>query len=273
MILRPNLITPPSRILVPPPQHDRHGPFSIYPPRPPLPRRDRSPLVPLSADAASTPTDIRNAAQQLLKADTGAAILNNTYDRSRTGTEDGCPVGWAECSSISCYPLDGAQCCADGNYCPTGYYCDGDGCCPKGKVCTGAAPPPSTVHVTATTSSVARPTTPASASTSTSTSRATSFSSGHASASEAPTTTSVGFSLPGQSTEFGTVTTIPTMNGGTTSGSGSSTDVDSPSETDTGRGSAATTPAASNVNGATREGGVRFGAAVAVAVAMCLVVA
>lgn len=25
---------------------------------------------------------------------------------------NGCPVGWAVCSSITCYPLDGSECCS-----------------------------------------------------------------------------------------------------------------------------------------------------------------
>ena len=44
--------------------------------------------------------------------DADVRLLNYTYDRSRTGTEDGCPVGWIECSFTTCYPLDGSQCCS-----------------------------------------------------------------------------------------------------------------------------------------------------------------
>ncbi len=70
----------------------------------------------LSAEAASPPSDILDAAQLYLKPGTSGRddvpILNNTYDRSRTGTEDGCPVGWGECSYYTCYPLDGSKCCS-----------------------------------------------------------------------------------------------------------------------------------------------------------------
>ncbi|KAI0776658.1 hypothetical protein BD413DRAFT_610267 [Trametes elegans] len=60
---------------------------------------------------------------------------------------DGCPVaGWAPCSPLTCYPLVGAQCCSDGDdFCLAGTVCQSGGCCPIGRICSGRAPPPSTV--------------------------------------------------------------------------------------------------------------------------------
>ncbi|KAI0706005.1 hypothetical protein C8T65DRAFT_234037 [Cerioporus squamosus] len=66
--------------------------------------------------------------------------------------DDGCPIGWAECSYFTCYPLDGSVCCSDGNFCDPGYYCDGGGCCREGRICSGGAPPPSTIGGFTTTS-------------------------------------------------------------------------------------------------------------------------
>jgi hypothetical protein len=44
--------------------------------------------------------------------------------------------GYFDCG-ISCMPV-GATCCdASGSYCRAGTVCDGDGCCPVGRVCTG----------------------------------------------------------------------------------------------------------------------------------------
>jgi hypothetical protein len=42
-----------------------------------------------------------------------------------------------DCDS-SCMPAD-ANCCNDGSgtYCPSGEYCDIDGCCPEGELCSG----------------------------------------------------------------------------------------------------------------------------------------
>ncbi|KAH9856192.1 hypothetical protein C2E23DRAFT_506677 [Lenzites betulinus] len=78
------------------------------------------------------------------------AIPDTLVDRSlglsaRAGF---CPVGWAVCSSIeeTCYPLDGSECCSDGNFCSAGSVCDvGGACCPLGVTCDGPAPPPITI--------------------------------------------------------------------------------------------------------------------------------
>ncbi|KAL1938345.1 hypothetical protein VTO73DRAFT_11796 [Trametes versicolor] len=66
-------------------------------------------------------------------------------DNDFVSRANGCPVGWAVCSSITCYPLDGSECCSDGNFCPAGSVCDSGGCCPFGEICDGSAPPPITV--------------------------------------------------------------------------------------------------------------------------------
>ncbi|KAI0351268.1 hypothetical protein OH77DRAFT_967250 [Trametes cingulata] len=77
---------------------------------------------------------------------------------------NGCPSGWAPCSSTTCYPLDGSECCSgtsmnncgsllllmsrdisDGNFCPSGFECQSGGCCPFGKICSGSAGPPITI--------------------------------------------------------------------------------------------------------------------------------
>ena len=68
---------------------------------------------PFSAEAAAPMSDARDIAQRFIRhGDADVRLLNYTYDRSRTGTEDGCPVGWIECSFTTCYPLDGSQCCS-----------------------------------------------------------------------------------------------------------------------------------------------------------------
>ncbi|OSD03818.1 hypothetical protein PYCCODRAFT_1476751 [Trametes coccinea BRFM310] len=68
---------------------------------------------------------------------------NNTSELAALG--DGCPIGWAPCSLTTCYPLDGAECCSDGNFCPAGYLCQDGGCCPSGEICVGSSGPPITI--------------------------------------------------------------------------------------------------------------------------------
>lgn len=48
-----------------------------------------------------------------------------------------CDSGETRCGS-SCMPLS-ASCCdsSEGTFCPSGYNCDGDGCCETGKRCSG----------------------------------------------------------------------------------------------------------------------------------------
>jgi len=48
--------------------------------------------------------------------------------------EKSCGPGNIECIALPhCYnPSAGETCCADGNYCPKGYYCTDAGCCPNG---------------------------------------------------------------------------------------------------------------------------------------------
>ncbi|KAI0371009.1 hypothetical protein BV20DRAFT_232799 [Pilatotrama ljubarskyi] len=58
---------------------------------------------------------------------------------------NGCPGGWAPCSATTCYPLDGSECCSDGNFCPSGFECQSGGCCPFGEICSGSAGPPITI--------------------------------------------------------------------------------------------------------------------------------
>ncbi|KAI0334253.1 hypothetical protein GY45DRAFT_1318733 [Cubamyces sp. BRFM 1775] len=69
--------------------------------------------------------------------------VNGTLDRA-VGA-DGCPVGWDPCSATTCYPLDGSECCSDGNFCPLGYVCQDGGCCPFGETCVGSAGDPITI--------------------------------------------------------------------------------------------------------------------------------
>ncbi|KAI1795433.1 hypothetical protein LXA43DRAFT_1058567 [Ganoderma leucocontextum] len=90
------------------------------------------------------------------------AIVNGTHVLGAHDTSDGCPVGWVECSTYTCYPLDGSTCCSDGNFCEAGYYCDSGGCCENGQICGGPAPPPSTIINGGTFTSIttARATTP-----------------------------------------------------------------------------------------------------------------
>ncbi|KAH9886965.1 hypothetical protein C8Q73DRAFT_795000 [Cubamyces lactineus] len=71
------------------------------------------------------------------------ANVNGTFDRA-IGS-DGCPAGWDPCSATTCYPLDGAECCSDGNFCPAGYVCQDGGCCPWGEICVGSAGDPITI--------------------------------------------------------------------------------------------------------------------------------
>ncbi|RPD52598.1 hypothetical protein L227DRAFT_568504 [Lentinus tigrinus ALCF2SS1-6] len=125
--------------------------------------------------------------------------------------DDGCPFGWAECSYFTCYPLDGSVCCSDGNFCDPGYYCDGGGCCLLGHLCSGSAPPASTIEFTTTstrrfTSTTVRTT-------------STSFDTFSTTTTARDTSTFITFTPPSQSTEFGTVTdltSLPTGTGGQT---------------------------------------------------------
>ncbi|KAI0655689.1 hypothetical protein C8Q70DRAFT_1057238 [Cubamyces menziesii] len=73
----------------------------------------------------------------------GHSGVNGTLDRA-VGS-DGCPVGWDPCSATTCYPLDGSECCSDGNFCPAGYLCQDGGCCPFGEICEGSTGDPITI--------------------------------------------------------------------------------------------------------------------------------
>ncbi|KAI0751986.1 hypothetical protein C8Q74DRAFT_1222393 [Fomes fomentarius] len=60
------------------------------------------------------------AAKSLKK---GTPLTLSRRQATNGDDNDGCPSGWAECSLTTCYPLDGSQCCLDGNYCDAGYVC------------------------------------------------------------------------------------------------------------------------------------------------------
>ncbi|RPD52568.1 hypothetical protein L227DRAFT_617718 [Lentinus tigrinus ALCF2SS1-6] len=103
----------------------------------------------LSRKIRGAPRDVADSATL---ANRGSPVARDSF----------CGAGWAFCSyvacppgydppCIGCYPLDGSQCCSDGNYCPPGEYCLlGGGCCQDGTVCYGPAPDPSTSDFTIT---------------------------------------------------------------------------------------------------------------------------
>ncbi|KAI0641006.1 hypothetical protein C8Q79DRAFT_930289 [Trametes meyenii] len=72
-----------------------------------------------------------------------SSLVNGTIDLAVRA--NGCPTGWAPCSATTCYPLDGSECCSDGNFCPAGNVCQSGGCCPFGEICDGSAGPPITI--------------------------------------------------------------------------------------------------------------------------------
>lgn len=64
------------------------------------------------AAAAPPPSGLLDASKWFAKAAGAAGSVNNTYDYgTRDTSDDGCPLGWAECSVDTCYPLDGSTCC------------------------------------------------------------------------------------------------------------------------------------------------------------------
>ncbi|KAI8992803.1 hypothetical protein BD414DRAFT_506770 [Trametes punicea] len=70
---------------------------------------------------------------------------NGVNSTSIAARSDGCPSGWTLCSALTCYPLDGSECCSDGDFCEVGTYCDLGGCCLNGEICVGNAGPPITI--------------------------------------------------------------------------------------------------------------------------------
>ncbi|TFK79894.1 hypothetical protein K466DRAFT_404871 [Polyporus arcularius HHB13444] len=180
-------------------------------------------------------------------------------------SRDGCPIGWAECSYTTCYPLDGAACCSDGNFCEAGYYCDSGGCCPRGHFCSGGAPPPSTIGGFTTTSKRRF--------TSVTAGRTTTTTSFEEFPTESSTSTFVGYTPPDQSTVFGTETGDSTPR---PTGTGTGTGIGKTFASDPASGSSPT--ALSGINGAgngatatvSRNVQTGMGVAAVVAVLMCI---
>ena len=66
-------------------------------------------LVASSAHGAAPPAaDLSPALWFTL--DSHAPGPNGTHDFAVA--DDGCPIGYAECSATTCYPLDGSECCS-----------------------------------------------------------------------------------------------------------------------------------------------------------------
>jgi len=55
-----------------------------------------------------------------------------------TRQSSSCESGERTCGSSGCIPSS-ATCCSasEGTFCPSGYRCDGDGCCENGELCSG----------------------------------------------------------------------------------------------------------------------------------------